>query len=105
MKFSEYIKYNTTSISNNTRYTKIDERQLMLEHASDLNSVIYKYSLYANNIINHIVNESTYDETFTLSEQAAANGFLRFICEEYIDSLNNELTLYKHIYKYSLKSV
>ena len=98
MKFSEYIKYNTTSISNNTRYTKIDERQLMLEHASDLNSVIYKYSLYANNIINHIVNESTYDETFTLSEQAAANGFLRFICEEYIDSLNNELTLYKHIY-------
>ena len=98
MKFSEYIKYNTTSITNNTRYTKIDERQLMLEHASDLNSVIYKYSLYANNISNHIVNESTYDETFTLSEQAAANGLLRFVCEEYIESLNNELTLYEHIY-------
>ena len=46
MKFSEYIKYNTTSITNNTRYTKIDERKLMLEHASDLNSVIYKYSLH-----------------------------------------------------------
>ena len=98
MKFSEYIKYNTTSITNNTRYTKIDERKLMLEHASDLNNIIYKYSLYANNISNHIVNESTYDETFTLSEQAAANGLLRFICEEYIDSLNNELTLYEHIY-------
>ena len=98
MKFSEYIKYNTTSITNNTRYTKIDERQLMLEHASDLDSVIYKYSLYANNISNHIVNESRYDETFTLSEQAAANGLLRFVCEEYIESLNNELTLYEHIY-------
>ena len=98
MKFSEYIKYNTTSITNNTRYTKIDERKLMLEHASDLNSVIYKYSLYANNISNHIVNESRYDETFTLSEQAAANGLLRFVCEEYIESLNNELTLYEHIY-------
>lgn len=98
MKFSEYIKYNTTSITNNTRYTKIDGRKLMLEHASDLDSVIYKYSLYANNISNHIVNESRYDETFTLSEQAAANGLLRFICEEYIDSLNNELTLYEHIY-------
>lgn len=98
MKFSEYIKYNTTSISNNTRYTKIDERKLMLEHASDLDSVIYKYSLYANNISNHIVNESRYDETFTLSEQAAANGLLRFVCEEYLDSLNNELTLYEHIY-------
>ena len=98
MKFSEYIKYNTTSITNNTRYTKIDERKLMLEHASDLDSVIYKYSLYANNISNHIVNESRYDETFTLSEQAAANGLLRFVCEEYLDSLNNELTLYEHIY-------
>ncbi len=98
MKFSEYIKYNTTSITNNTRYTKIDERKLMLEHASDLDSVIYKYSLYANNISNHIVNESRYDETFTLSEQAAANGLLRFVCEEYIESLNNELTLYEHIY-------
>ena len=98
MKFSEYIKYNSTSISNNTRYTKIDERKLMLEHASDLDSIIYKYSLYANNISNHIVNESAYDETFTLSEQAAANGLLRFVCEEYLDSLNNELTLYEHIY-------
>ena len=98
MKFSEYIKYNTTSITNNTRYTKIDERKLMLEHASDLDNVIYKYSLYANNISNHIVNESRYDETFTLSEQAAANGLLRFVCEEYIESLNNELTLYEHIY-------
>ena len=98
MKFSEYIKYNTTSITNNTRYTKIDERKLMLEHASDLNSIIYKYSLYANNISNHIVNESRYDETFTLSEQAAANDLLRFVCEEYIESLNNELTLYEHIY-------
>ena len=28
MKFSEYIKYNTTSITNNTRYTKIDERKI-----------------------------------------------------------------------------
>ena len=74
------------------------KEKLMLEHASDLNNIIYKYSLFANNISNHIVNESRYDETFTLSEQAAANGLLRFICEEYIDSLNNELTLYEHIY-------
>lgn len=98
MKISEYIKYNSTSNINNAKYNKIDEKKLMLDHASDLDSIIYKYSLYANNISNHIVNESRYDETFTLSEQAAANGLLRFVCEEYIESLNNELTLYEHIY-------
>ena len=89
MNLSEYIKINTLS----QKSQKIDASNFLLEHASDIDSILYKYSLYTSNINNKLVNESIYDESFSLSEQVSANNLLQFVCEEYIDSLTNELTI------------
>ncbi len=98
MNLSEYIKINTLS----QKSQKIDASNFLLEHASDIDSILYKYSLYTSNINNKLVNESIYDESFSLSEQVSANNLLQFVCEEYIDSLTNELTIYEHFYNDTL---
>lgn len=98
MNLSEYVKINTLS----QKSQKIDASNFLLEHASDIDSILYKYSLYTSNINNKLVNESIYNESFSLSEQVSANNLLQFVCEEYIDSLTNELTIYEHFYNDTL---
>lgn len=94
MSLSSYTKKSF----NEDIYMPVNGKQLLLEHGKDIDSILYKYSLFANNVLNNNVNESVYNIEFTIPEQETSKNLLKYICEDYYFTLKSELSVYENIY-------
>lgn len=89
---NDYINNVIESTQNNVRI--INEVQLLVEHGSDIDNLLYKTKLYFNNYINNRINES-YDDHLSLSEQKTARDLLIYCAEDYKEKLLKECAIYE----------
>jgi len=81
------------SLNNNIRM--INESQLIIEHGKDIDNLLQKFGQYTYNNLYNPVNEASYNYKLTLDESITARDFFIFICEDYKETLLEELNVYE----------
>jgi hypothetical protein len=74
-------------------FRELNEAQIFIDYGKDIDNIIYKFQMYADNHLNKRVNESENDLTFTESESEALKYVLVSACEDFKETLLEELNI------------